>query len=53
MATILIVVLLIVLFFGGGGSYYAFNTYGPYGGGISLLGAVLVFVVILWAMGRM
>lgn len=50
MSTIWIILILVILFGGFGGSYYGYNHFGAWGGGLPV-GLILLIIVVLWLAG--
>lgn len=48
----LLVLLVLVVLIAGGGGFVGYRSYGPYGGGISVVGLVLCIVVVWYLLGH-
>jgi hypothetical protein len=46
----LLLIIVLVLLFGGGGGYYGYSRWGT-GGGLGIIGAVLLIVLVLYLLG--
>ena len=48
--SLIVLIIILLLVFGGGGGYYGYRTWGP-GGGIGIVGAVVIILVLLYLFG--